>query len=215
SPSAPCGRSGSPRSPRRSSRTGPPPPDQENHVSRSTRLPALGRSTLGGLPQLGASAPQDPARAGIVHLGLGAFHRAHAAVHTARALAAEEGDWGIIGFANRSRAVVDPMARQDGAYSVLELSETGTRADVVDVHRGVGVMTEDPQAVIREIADPRRRILTLTVSEGGYYVSPRTGRLDVEDPLLRADLADPASPRTVIGLLARGLTARARSGDPF
>lgn len=184
-------------------------------MSRSTRLPALGRSTLGGLPQLGASAPRDPARAGIIHLGLGAFHRAHAAVHTARALAAEEGDWGIIGFANRSRAVVDPMARQDGAYSVLELSETGTRADVVDVHRGVGVMTEDPQAVIREIADPRRRILTLTVSEGGYYVSPRTGRLDVEDPLLRADLADPASPRTVIGLLARGLTARARSGDPF
>ena len=178
--------------------------------------PALSRSRLEGLPLLGASAPRDPARAGIIHLGLGAFHRAHAAVHTARALAAEEGDWGIIGFANRSRSVVDAMSRQDGLYSVLELSESGTRADVVDVHRGFGVMTEDPGAVVREIADAHRRILTLTVSEGGYYVSPRSGHLDVDSPLLRADLADPSAPRTVIGLLGAGLTARAAAGgEPF
>lgn len=178
--------------------------------------PALDRSRLDGLPLLGAAAPQDPARAGIIHLGLGAFHRAHAAVHTARALAAEPGDWGIIGFANRSRSVVDAMARQDGLYSVLELSEAGTRADLVDVHRGFGVMTEDPGAVIREIADTHRRILTLTVSEGGYYVSPRTGHLDVDAPLLRADLADPSAPRSVIGLIAAGLTARAAAGgEPF
>ena len=191
-------------------------------MTASDSLPALDRSQLGGLPQLGASAPIDPARAGIIHLGLGAFHRAHAAVHTARALAAEPGDWGIIGFANRSRGVVDPMARQDGLYSVLELSDEGTRADVVDVHRGFGVMTEDPLAVVREIADQRRRILTLTVSEGGYYVSPRSGGLDLDSPLLRADLdaaaggaGDSAPPRTVIGLLARGLTERAASGEPF
>ena len=189
--------------------------DQEVHVPPNGSVPALDRSRLNGLPLLGASAPQDPARAGIIHLGLGAFHRAHAAVHTARALAAEEGDWGIIGFANRSRSVIDPMSRQGGLYSVLELSETGTRADVVDVHRGVGVMTEDPGAVVREIADHHRRILTLTVSEGGYYVSPRTGHLDTAAPALRADLETPSAPRTVIGLLARGLTARSRSGEPF
>lgn len=181
----------------------------------SGSVPALDRSRLPRLPRLGASAPLDPARAGIIHLGLGAFHRAHAAVHTARALAAEEGDWGIIGFANRSHAVVDPLSRQDGVYSVLELSEAGVRADVVDVHRGVGVMAEDPDAVVREITDPHRRILTLTVSEGGYHVSPRTGRLDADAPAIRADLETPAAPRTVIGLLARGLTTRARSGEPF
>ncbi|MFC7464787.1 mannitol dehydrogenase family protein [Brachybacterium sp. GCM10030252] len=184
-------------------------------MSTSGDVPRLDRARSGGLPRLGAAAPSDPSRAGIIHLGLGAFHRAHAAVHTARALAAEEGDWGIIGFANRSRSVVDAMSRQDGLYSVLELSESGTRADVVDVHRGVGVMAEDPQAVIREVADAHRRILTLTVSEGGYYVSPRTGHLDVDAEPLRADLADPSAPRTVIGLLARGLTVRARSGEPF
>ena len=181
----------------------------------SGSIPALDRTSASGLPRLGASAPRDPARAGIIHLGLGAFHRAHAAVHTARALAAEEGDWGIIGFANRSRSVVDPMAAQDGLYSVLELADTGTRADLVDVHRGFGVMAEDPQAVVREIATAARRILTLTVSEGGYSVSPRTGRLDVDSPSIRADLADPSSPRSVIGLLARGLTERATGGEPF
>lgn len=178
-------------------------------------VPALGRSRRAALPLIGASAPEDPARAGIIHLGLGAFHRAHGAVHTARALAAEPGDWGIIGFANRSRTVADAMARQDGLYSVLELSESGTRADLVDVHRGFGVMTEDPGSVIREITDARRRILTLTVSEGGYYVSPRTGHLDVDSPLLRADLEAPSAPRTVIGLLAAGLTARAAGAEPF
>ncbi|MGP9537296.1 mannitol dehydrogenase family protein [Brachybacterium sp. AOP43-C2-M15] len=181
----------------------------------SGSVPALDRSRLSGLPLLGASAPRDPARAGIIHLGLGAFHRAHGAVHTARALAAEEGDWGIIGFANRSRSVVDPMARQDGLYSLLELSDTGIRADVVDVHRGFGVMAEDPLAVVREIATPARRLLTLTVSEGGYSVSPRTGSLDVDSPAIRADLEDPRAPRSVIGLLARGLTERAADGEPF
>jgi fructuronate reductase len=189
--------------------------DQEVHVPTTGVVPALDRSQLSRLPRLGASAPADPARAGIIHLGLGAFHRAHAAVHTARALAAEPGDWGILGFAHRSRAVVDAMARQDGLYGVLELSDTGTRADVVDVHRGFGVMAEDPQSVVRAIADPRRRILTLTVSEGGYSISPRTGRLDVEAPAVRADLAAPAAPRTVIGLLARGLSERAVGGEPF
>lgn len=185
-------------------------------MPRPGSVPALDRSRLSGLPLLGASAPQDPARAGIIHLGLGAFHRAHAAVHTARALAAEEGDWGIIGFANRSRSVVDAMSRQEGLYSVLELADTGTRADVVDVHRGFGVMAEDPSAVVREIATPARRLLTLTVSEGGYSVSPRTGHLDVDSPAIRADLESPASPRSVIGLLAAGLTARAAAGgEPF
>ena len=76
----------------------------------------------------------------MVHLGLGNFHGAHAAVYTAQALAAEPGEWGIHGFANRSHDVVTAMRAQDGRYSVLELSERGRRAAVVDVHHGLGVL---------------------------------------------------------------------------
>src|SRR5690625_7782487 len=69
--------------------------------------------------------------------------------------------------------------------------------------------------VIAEIADPARRILTLTVSEGGYSRSARTGDLDVGRPMIREDLAAPDRPRSVIGMLARGLTERSTSGEPF
>lgn len=178
-------------------------------------MPRLSRSTLPAGALIGAPAPQDPSRAGMIHLGLGAFHRAHAAVHTALALEQVEGDWGIIGFANRSHGVVDPMRAQDHLYAVLQLSERGRAAGVVDVHRGLGVMAEEPERVVAEIADPARRILTLTVSEAGYGISPRTGTLDADAPAIRRDIADPAHPRTVIGMLARGLVERAATGEPF
>lgn len=190
-------------------------PDHLADLADLPVLPGLSRSD-DDLPRIGAPAPADPAAAGIIHLGLGAFHRAHAAVHTARALAAAPGNWGIIGFANRSRSVVDPMARQHGRYGLLELSDAGAAAGILDVHRGFGVMAEEPDAVVREIADPRRRILTLTVSEAGYCLSPRTGRLDAELPLVAHDLRDPEHPHSVPGMIARGLALRAaRSGEPF
>ena len=81
---------------------------------------------------LGASAPE---RTGIIHFGLGNFHRAHAAVNTALAMAAEPGDWGIVGIANRSRKVTSALEAQDGLYSVVTLDPEAERVDVVDVHR--------------------------------------------------------------------------------
>jgi fructuronate reductase len=151
----------------------------------------------------------------MVHLGLGNFHRAHAAVYTAQALATEPGEWGIHGFANRSRDVVTAMRAQDGRYSVLELSEGGRRAAVVDVHRGLGVLADEPEAFVSAVAAPAKRILSLTVSEVGYCRSPRNGNLDVDRDDVRADLADPAHPRSTVGLVARGLTLRAESGAPL
>lgn len=161
---------------------------------------------------IGASAPRE---SGIVHLGLGNFHRAHAAVYTARALAVEGGEWGISAFANTSSRVVTPMRAQDHRYSVLEFSDTGTRAGVIDVHRSVGVLADRPQSFVAALADPRHRILTLTVSEVGYCRSARTGTLDVDLPAVRADLSDPANPRSTIGLIAQGIAVRAPSGEPL
>ncbi|GAA2075331.1 mannitol dehydrogenase family protein [Microbacterium hatanonis] len=173
---------------------------------------ALSRDTTPAGALIGACAPDAT---GIVHLGLGNFHRAHAAVFTAEALAVEGGDWGIAGFANASDRVAGPMRAQDHRYSILELSGEGTRAGVVDVHRRVGVVAADPGAFVASLVEPGHRILTLTVSEVGYSRSPRTGALDVDHADVRADLDAPQSPRTAVGLVARGLTLRAETGEPF
>lgn len=160
---------------------------------------------------IGASAPDGT---GIVHLGLGSFHRAHLAVHTARALAVEQGPWGIHGFANRSARVVEALRAQDHRYAVLQLSQDGTSAGVVDVHRATGVLAAEPEAFIRSLARPEHRILSLTVSEVGYSLAVGGG-LDLDDPGIRADLAAPHEPRTAIGLIARGLVERSASGAPI
>lgn len=146
--------------------------------------------------------------AGIVHLGLGAFHRAHQAVHTEAAVGAAGGDWGIIGVAPRSTEVVEALAAQDGLFSVSALSAEGAATRVVGALAGVRHAASDPAAVVRLLADPAIRVVTLTVTEKAYQLDPVTGALRA-DPELRADLSTDRPPRTVPGLLVRGLLARA------
>lgn len=167
----------------------------------------MDRLTRTTTPALALLHPRQVAETGIVHLGLGNFHRGHQAVHTAAALAAEDGPWGILGVASRSAAVADAMRAQQLRYSVLEISPEGSRVCVPAVHTGVMVATQEPGAVVDAIA--AARIVTLTVTEHGYTVDPRTGRLALDHPDVRADLAgDP--PRTTLGLVVRGLQRRAR-----
>lgn len=164
--------------------------------------------------QIGASAPEQT---GIVHFGLGNFHRAHAAVYTALALAEEPGDWGIVGIANRSRKVIDAMEAQDHRYSVVTLDPGTEEVGVVDVHRRTLVAAEDGPEVLAAIADPHHKILTLTISEAGYHLDSRTGRLDTQSPDIAADLADGgANPRSPLGQIAFGLVRRhAEGGAPI
>jgi fructuronate reductase len=145
---------------------------------------------------------------GIVHLGLGNFHRAHQAVHTALALDAEDGPWGILGVASRSSAVADALHGQDLRYAVLEIAPDRTRAVVPAVHTGALVAAREPDAVLDALAAPATRIVTLTVTEHGYTIDPRTGGLDHD--LVRADLTG-GPPRTTLGLVVRGLQRRART----
>lgn len=175
-------------------------------------MPHLNRHSVPTHAILGASAPTIP---GIVHLGLGNFHRAHAAAYTANALAAEPGAWGIAGYANRNIRLVDAMQAQDGMYALLEVSDVGQRAHIVDVHRGFGVAASDPGAFVRAVAAATTRILTITVSEYGYYRSSVTAGLDIHAPELATDLAHPEQPRTPVGLIAAGLRERAASGEPL
>jgi fructuronate reductase len=170
------------------------------------------------LPRLGAgnAARQSiPRSAGILHLGLGSFHRAHQAVYTAAALRAGSDDWGIIGVASRSRAVVDAMRAQDLLYTVAEISPSGTSMSFPGSHSDVFVAADEPGRVAQSLADADIRVVTLTVTENGYSYSPSTGHLDVANVAVASDL-EGGHPQTTIGQLARGLQLRAaRSGAPL
>jgi fructuronate reductase len=165
-------------------------------------------------PQL--TVPHPPGDTGIVHLGLGNFHRAHQAVYTAHAMAEKTGPWGILGVASRSGAIADAMRAQDQLYSVVEISPHDRRVTVPGVHTGTLVAQRDPGAVVQAIANATTRIVTITVTEHGYTFSAETGTLDVDSAVVRADLATPERPRTTIGQIARALAVRAEThGAPI
>jgi fructuronate reductase len=130
-----------------------------------TATPRLGLSTLNGIRPL--IRPGD-AGTGIVHMGLGAFHRAHQAVFTEDAIAAGGGDWGIVGVAPRSPEVVAAIAAQDNLFSVTTLSGAGSSTRVVGALSGVRHAPADPGGVVALLADPAVRIVTLTITEKGY-----------------------------------------------
>jgi fructuronate reductase len=176
-----------------------------------TDSPLLSLATLNGLPE-----PSRPllapgsAGTGIVHLGLGAFFRAHQAVFTEEAIVAGGGDWGIVGVAPRSAAVVTALDAQDRLFSVTTLSGAGSSTRVIGVLSGTRRASADPAGVVALLADPAVRIVTLTVSEKGYRIDPATGALRADDEL-RADLTTGRDPGTIPGLLVRGLLARCRA----
>lgn len=172
----------------------------------------LGRLSAAATPPAALLHQRALPPTGIVHLGLGNFHRAHQAVHTAAALAAEDGPWGILGVASHSAAVADALREQDLRYTVLELSPGRTEAVVPAVHTGALVASREPEAVLDALAAPGTRIVTLTVTEHGYTFAPRTGQLDLDHAGVRADLRGDGPPRTTLGLIVRGLQRRARAG---
>lgn len=154
-----------------------------------------------------------PPGQGIVHLGLGNFHRAHQAVYTEAALAREDGDWGILGVASRSATVANALRAQDLRYSVAEISPQGSTYSVPSVHTDAIVAAREPDRVVSAIADPSTKIVSLTVTENGYTYSPATKGLHLDHPDIVHDLAG-GVPRSTIGLIARGLQGRIGHSSP-
>lgn len=150
---------------------------------------------------------------GIVHLGLGAFFRAHGAIYVADAMARSGGDWGIVGVSLQSPGTRDALVPQGCAYTALELGPGGETPRVVEVIEDVLVAREDPGAVLRAMADPAVRIVTLTVTEKGYCHEPATGALNPDHPDIRHDLAHEL-PVSAPGFLVRALAARRAAGHP-
>jgi fructuronate reductase len=173
-------------------------------------IPRLGRANLGRVPaESRARTAAAGLRGGIVHLGLGAFHRAHQAVYTEDAVAAAGGDWGIVGVSPRSRDIPDRLAAQDRLFSVTTTGADGAWTRVVGVLTGVLHGPSDPAGVIARLAGAATRVWTITVTEKGYRLDPATGRLRTGDQELRAELAGERPAVTVPGLLVRGLVERA------
>lgn len=179
------------------------------------------RLSLEALPALPAEVAQPAydiraARVGIVHLGVGAFHRAHQAVYVDDRLAAGETDWAICGASLRSAETNHALEPQNGLYTVAVLSAEGDALRVVGSLRRLIVAPADPQALLSVMCDPRVRIVTLTVTEKGYCHDPATCRLDETHPDIRRDLRGPHAPSSAPGFIVEALARRRMGGAaPF
>ncbi len=169
----------------------------------------LSQATLSRLPAAvhRPAYDRDRLRPGILHIGPGAFHRAHQNVFTEDAMAAAGGDWGVIGVSLRSPALRAALAPQDSLYAVETL---GAGVRVVGVMKQVLFAPERPAEVLAAFADPRIHVVTLTTTEAGYSLSPE-GTLDFAHPDIVRDLAAHTIPASAIGWLVWGLAARRRS----
>jgi fructuronate reductase len=152
----------------------------------------------------------DPARHGhgIVHLGIGAFHRAHQACYTDAALAAAGGDWRIIGASLRSVELADALNPQDGLYCLIERGASEVRARVIGSIARVIAASREPADLMSSLIDPRTRVVTMTVTEKAYGISRATMTIDTSHPAIAADLRTPANPSGVLGLLTEALRRR-------
>ncbi|MDK2760173.1 MAG: mannitol dehydrogenase family protein [Sphingopyxis sp.] len=142
--------------------------------------------------------------AGIVHIGIGAFHRAHQAVYTDDAMGAGDRDWGIVGVSLRSGDVAAQLNPQDGLYTVSARSAAKAELRVIGAVQKVLVAADEPQAVIAAIAAPTTHIVSFTVTEKGY--------LRGIDGLL--DLAAVRGPSSLYRFVGAGLAARKAAGLP-
>src|SRR5476649_1468307 len=152
----------------------------------------------------------------IVHLGFGAFHRAHQALLTDRVLNQQGGDWGfceISLFGDPS--LIQSLQRQDHLFTVLEKGAEGNQAIVVgSVHESMHGSVDGLQAIIEKMAEPQVAIVSLTVTEKGYCIEPGSGELDLNHPQIQQDLTGEHAPSTAPGVLVEALRIRHQRGLP-
>ena len=181
----------------------------------------LSNATLDDLPE-GVRVPRYDRSAltrGIVHIGLGNFHRAHQAWYLHRLM--DDGlahDWAIVGAGVRpaDAAQRDRLLAQDCLTTLIELDPGGVSAEVTGPMIDYLPIAPDNAPLIAQLADSAIRIVSLTVTEGGYFTDPATGRIDVTHPDIRHDAANPDTPRSVFGAIVAGLRQRRVQGTgPF
>jgi len=183
-------------------------------------LTPLSNATLASLPEAvpGPTYDRDAVSVGIVHFGVGGFHRAHEAMYVDRLM--NRGlamDWGIcgVGVMPHDRGMRNALGAQDCLFTLVVKSPDGTVEP-----RVIGSIVEylfapdDADAVVERMADPRVRIVSLTITEGGYNISAVSGEFDRANPDVLHDLEPGAVPRTTFGLVTEAIERRRRRGVP-
>lgn len=184
-------------------------------------LVKLSNDALAELPE-GVSGPtynRAEITPGIVHIGLGNFHRAHQSWYLHRLmLLGRAMDWGIIGAGVRAGDATQRqrLLEQDFLTTLIELDPKGRSAEVVGSLIGFVPVQDDNSALIAQMADPAIRIVALTVTEGGYYIDPVTKQFDAGHPDMQHDATHPDRPRTAFGAMIAALKLRRDAGTgPF
>lgn len=178
----------------------------------------LSSATLKNLPNdvQQPSYDRSAVKAGIVHLGIGAFHRAHQAVYTDDILHEGDANWGIIGVSLRSPDTRDALQPQDGLYTIIVRSGEPQQVRVIGSVVKLLVAPENPQAVLDALCDEQTKIVSLTITEKGYCYAPATATLDESHADVIYDLQNPDQPRSALGFIVEALSRRRAKGlAPF
>ena len=183
-------------------------------------MTALNQASLGSLSIPVPSYDRSQVKVGIVHFGVGGFHRAHQAMYLDQLMERGEAlDWGIcgVGVMPFDLKMKEAMEAQDCLYTlVLKDPDGGWEPRIVGSIVQYLYAPDDPDAVIEKMADPATRIVSLTVTEGGYNFNQVTGEFDDTNPAVQADLAPGAVPATTFGLITEALVRRRSRGiEPF
>ncbi|WDH19779.1 mannitol dehydrogenase family protein [Pseudomonas chlororaphis] len=157
-------------------------------------------------------------RQGMVHIGVGGFHRAHQAYYTDALMNTGEGlDWSICGLGLRAedRRARDDLAGQDYLFTLFELGDSdAAEVRVIGAISDMLLAEDGARALIDKLADPQIRIVSLTITEGGYCIDDSSGEFMAHLPQIQHDLAHPQQPQTVFGFLCAALAQRRAAGVP-
>ncbi|MCP1478890.1 mannitol 2-dehydrogenase [Pseudomonas chlororaphis] len=174
-----------------------------HHLAPEVRLPAYNLTET---------------RQGMVHIGVGGFHRAHQAYYTDALMNTGEGlDWSICGVGLRAedRRARDDLAGQDYLFTLFELGDSdAAEVRVIGAISDMLLAEDGARALIDKLADPQIRIVSLTITEGGYCIDDSSGEFMAHLPQIQHDLAHPQQPQTVFGFLCAALAQRRAAGVP-
>ncbi|WP_346293050.1 mannitol dehydrogenase family protein [Sphaerothrix gracilis] len=190
-----------------------------SNPSPTKSLVKLTEGNLSHLPELVRIPKYDRSQVthGLVHFGVGGFHRAHQALYLDNYLEQHpNSDWSIcgVGLLEFDRKMRDVMHSQNCLYTLVERSPAGDNARIIGSISQYLFAPDDHEAVIAILAAPQCRIVTLTITEGGYYVVEGTGEFDVGHPTIQHDLQNPDEPHGIYGFLAAALNRRQQRGIP-